>query len=65
MGALAPPAQYASAGQGSVLVGDVEPAGQKVPGAAAQLPEQAGVERPGALPKVPGGQGVQEVEFEA
>jgi len=52
-----PPRHQKSTGQ-TVAVGEVDPAGQKEPGAALQGPEQEGEERPSALPKVPAGQSV-------
>ena len=57
-----PPEQKAPMGQMSVAVGEVDPGGQKKPGAAVHAPEQAGDERPGVLPKVPAGQGEQAAE---
>ena len=58
-GPAAPPAHHWPPAHCETFEGEVEPAGQKKPGAAAQSPEQAGEARPDALPKVPAGHGEQ------
>ncbi len=46
-----PPGQAEPIGHWTVSRGEMVPAGQKVPGAAVQAPEQVGVERPDVFPK--------------
>ena len=54
-----PPTQKVPIGQVRVEVREVEPAGQKEPGAALQKPEHKEVRKPVVLPKVPDGHGEQ------